>query len=628
MKTLLNKIGLLIGGLVVLVACADFDELNQDPRAANSDQVQVEYFINNSIIGAQQDPHVAERAFVLYWKAASRQDRTNALPIGSYNDGWSADYFRYVSEWLNHANTAIQVAQEKMETGNITPYTDNLMQVARIWRVYLMSEMTDNFGPIPIDAFQGTNPDFASVQEVYYYMLSELDAAQEALDLEVSVPANTQGLDPAYGFDFGKWKKYANSMRMRLAMRLSEVDPDKAREEFEDAVAIGYIETMDDAFAVQEQPGWDPLSGVMSRSWNAQFLSATLNNLYIGLGGISTEEQLPASYHQYVKPEDYIGVRYLEHFTTTTNDPSAGYWMDGLQAEIDPRAYEAFAIPGDVSNPQFFGGTATKRRLLNDNSELLDSIQAAFTWNASALGSWGDKGAKNELYASSSSIPIMVREFRTSESTRIFFGPWESYFLIAEAAIRGWATGMDAATAYENGVSASFDYWGLSNFTGTYLASEEYNRTGTSVSWNHTEEPPQTHTMNYVDGYTGQAGTVEIPYPDNMLYLNGTVKNDHLTKIITQKFIAQFPWLPLEAWSDHRRLGLPFFENPAVEEPLPALPALNKNNFMDSRVEFFPQRLPYPSSVRNSDAEGYQQALNHLGGPDAVFTPLWWAKQQ
>ena len=62
MKTLLNKIGLLIGGLVVLVACADFDELNQDPRAANSDQVQVEYFINNSIIGAQQDPHVAERA--------------------------------------------------------------------------------------------------------------------------------------------------------------------------------------------------------------------------------------------------------------------------------------------------------------------------------------------------------------------------------------------------------------------------------------------------------------------------------------------------------------------------------------------------------------------------------------
>ena len=360
------------------------------------------------------------------------------------------------------------------------------MQVARIWRVYLMSEMTDNFGPIPIDAFQGTNPDFASVQEVYYYMLSELDAAQEALDLEVSVPANTQGLDPAYGFDFGKWKKYANSMRMRLAMRLSEVDPDKAREEFEDAVAIGYIETMDDAFAVQEQPGWDPLSGVMSRSWNAQFLSATLNNLYIGLGGISTEEQLPASYHQYVKPEDYIGVRYLDHFTTTTNDPSAGYWMDGLQAEIDPRAYEAVAVPGDVSKPGFVGGTATKRRLLNDNSELLDSIQAAFTWNASALGSWGDKGAKNELYASSSSIPIMVREFRTSESTRIFFGPWESYFLIAEAAIRGWATGMDGATAYENGVSASFDYWGLSNFTGTYLASEEYNRTGTSVSWNHT----------------------------------------------------------------------------------------------------------------------------------------------
>ena len=134
--------------------------------------------------------------------------------------------------------------------------------------------------------------------------------------------------------------------------------------------------------------------------------------------------------------------------------------------------------------------------------------------------------------------------------------------------------------------------------------------------------------MKYIDGYTHQEGTVEIPYPDNMLYKDGTVKNDHLTKIITQKFIAQFPWLPLEAWNDHRRLGLPFFENPAVEEPLPALPALNKNNYMEVRVDFFPQRVPYPSSVRTSDAEGYQQALNHLGGSDGVFTPLWWAQKQ
>ena len=37
-----------------------------------------------------------------------------------------------------------------------------------------------------------------------------------------------------------------------------------------------------------------------------------------------------------------------------------------------------------------------------------------------------------------------------------------------------------------------------------------------------------------------------------------------MTKIFTQKYIAQVPWLPEEVWSDHRRIGLPFFENQAV----------------------------------------------------------------
>ncbi|MCL8000978.1 SusD/RagB family nutrient-binding outer membrane lipoprotein, partial [Brucella sp. 21LCYQ03] len=100
------------------------------------------------------------------------------------------------------------------------------------------------------------------------------------------------------------------------------------------------------------------------------------------------------------------------------------------------------------------------------------------------------------------------------------------------------------------------------------------------------------------------------------------------TKIITQKFIAQNPYLPLETWSDHRRLGLPFFENPAVEQPIITMPDLNANNFMTSSVRFFPQRVNYPSTLRNNNEAGYNQAVAALGGPDAVLTPLWWAKKQ
>lgn len=83
----------------------------------------------------------------------------------------------------------------------------------------------------------------------------------------------------------------------------------------------------------------------------------------------------------------------------------------------------------------------------------------------------------------------------------------------------------------------------------------------------------------------------------------------------------------MESWNDQRRLGLPFFENPCIENPLATMPALNAGNFMKSNVKFFPQRLIYPSGLKNSNAAGYTQAVDVLNGPDDVFTPLWWAKQ-
>jgi hypothetical protein len=633
MKNYISKTLLIFGLAVGISSCSDFEEVNSDPFAANEEQVQVEYFLNNAITGAQQNPHVAERAFVLYWKAAARQDRSNTLPVGGYNDGWSNDYFNAVSTWLNHVNTGIDIANRQIEAENIKEYTGNLLQISRIWRVYLMSELSDNFGPIPIEAFQEVNPEFTSTKDVYYYMLAELRDATAKLDVDISKKPDS-GLDPAYGFDYKKWNKYANSLRMRLAMRLSEVDPAMAKEEFEAAASQEFIMTMDEAFAIQEKGGWDDFTAPMSRQWNAQYLSASLNDLFIGLGGIETTSIIGESFAPYVKDKDWAGLLYDQHFATKTNAPKAGFWYDGLHKEIDPRAYKAFAIPGNFDDSEFTfypswtnDARNTTRSLVDESGELLDSIDASYTWNASVPGDWGEKGAKNNLYSYVGTIPRMKLPFRDGSKKRIFFAPWEAYFLVAEAAERGWNTPMDGKTAYEEGIKANFEYWGISAMASEYLSSEAYNNAGTSVSWEHTTEPPQTHSMRYENGYTGAQSTVDIKYPDNDLYKDGQVKNDQLTKIITQKYIAHFPYLPLEAWSDHRRLGLPFFPNPAVENPLPDLPALTENNYMEVKKEFFPQRLKYPSGLRNSDSEGFQQAVNFLNGDDNVFTPLWWAQE-
>ncbi len=636
MKTILKTAFILLAGGLIFNSCSeDFLDVNVDPKAASSDQVQVEYFINNSITGTQMDPHVAERAYVLYWKTAARQHRVNgAVALGTYNDGWSSDYYSYLSGWLKTANLAVNVAEEKMANGSDFPYTPNLLQAARIWRVYLMSEFTDNFGPMPIDGFSGENPEFREVKDVYYFMLDELSDATSKIDLNITAPPSISKFDKAYGFDFLKWKKYGNSMRMRLAMRLSEVDEAKAKAEFEAAASGDIIMTHDDNFKVEERPGWDPLSGVMTREWNSQPLSSTLNNLFLGLGGIPSADQLPAELHDHIKPADYMGQKYENHWPTYTNDPSNGFWLDGLPAKIDPRAYKAFIIPGYFDNPDFSffpswtqDARTTKRNLLDENDQVVDSIDGAFTWNAAPLGAWGDRTSRNQVAFYTGTQPRLSQKFRRSNDHRIFFGNWETYFLVAEAAVRGWSAPMDAKTAYEAGVTASFEYWGVQDHVTDYLQSEDYNRAGTSAKFDHMAEPPASVTMTYVDGYTSEEGTHTMTFPTNTIYKNGSVKNDALTKIITQKYLAQLPWLPLEAWNDHRRLGLPFMENPAVDQPITTLPDLTQSSYMTNHVRFFPQRLKYPSGLANSNPDGYSQAVGFLGGPDEILTPLWWAQK-
>lgn len=641
-EKLFKRIGVMLSALLFTISCSDFEEINVDPRAANVDQVQVEYFINASIGGAQQNPHIAERVFVLYWKDVGRMDRIGTLTEGSTDDGWSSDYYNsYISRWIRDINTGIRVADEKIAEDNIKPYTNNLKQVARIWRAYLMSEMSDNFGPVPINGFQGENPQYDNVKDVYYYILGELKEAVAALDLSVENPNGLGDEDPAYGYDYSKWQKYGNSLRMRLAMRLSEVDPAKAQQEFEDAVGGDYIATADDNFKVHEVKGWNDYTGVMTREWNSQFLSATLNNMMIGLGGVASADILPADKQANIKPANYMGLKFDDHFTSLTNDPSAGFWFDGLHSSMDPRAYDLYKIPGDVNDPEFNkyptyteDATTTKRSLIigeedNDgNGETNDiKIDGAFTWNAATTGDWGEKGARNRLLYDGT-LPRLSQKYRDSDAERIFFASWESYFLIAEAAVRGWNVPMGGQAAYEQGIAESFTYNNVSQYLSAYLSSQDYNRTGTSVSWTHTAEPTPTVTMEFINGYTGTPGSFNFKYPENTIYKGGAVKNDLMNKIITQKFIAQTPWLPLETWSDHRRLGLPFFENPAVENPLPDMPQLNAGNIMTNSVDVFAQRLKYPSGFSNNLPDQYNQAVGKLEGDDTVFTPLWWAKHQ
>lgn len=643
----INKlfIGLsILAGMGGMSSCSDFDEVNTDPSKAGIEYVKPQYALNKSISAAQMDPGTAERVVVYNWASAARicGEMTSYLAGGRYSDDFMATYYYPgITGWIKNATLAMQVADEAIpKDEHEKAFYANVKQFARVWRAYLISEFADNFGPYALDGFKGINPVFDSEKDVYYFILQDLTEAVAAINTSVEPKSEEAECDPALSYNAAKWIKYANSLRMRLAMRLSEVDPDKAKTEFEAAVKEDKILTLDDMFAVKEDPGWNDFSGVYTRSFDDQTLSATMANILTNLGGVSVTSQR-ADLASYVKEKNYLGLRFVDHFVPNTDNPTKQFWLDGLPENLDPRALKIFCLPDDEAAKNYIDKSSTTTAksfnlLLDSKGEKKLNIDATCCWNGFPDGTrtaWSPINSMNELfskdYGTVSTLPILGDDYCSGNNKRIFFAPWETYFLMAEAALYGWNAGMSAEAAYENGVRSSFEYFGVGEFASAYLNSEEYNRVGTSVKFTHTTEPKSV-TMNYKDGYTNQTATMTYSYPDaSKILYKGKKLNDQLTKIITQKYIAQTPYLALECWSDYRRLSLPFFNMIANEKTLTGSDMINtwtpEAYLQGQKWQYYPQRLRYPSTLSNADPENYQKALGLLGGDNTVMTPLWWS---
>ena len=102
----------------------------------------------------------------------------------------------------------------------------NINAAVRIYRVYLMSHLTDIYGDVPyFEAGKGFidgkfTPRYDTQEEIYNDFFAELDAAVTAFD---GTKDRITG-DVIYNGDINKWKKFANSLRLRYAMRISDAN--------------------------------------------------------------------------------------------------------------------------------------------------------------------------------------------------------------------------------------------------------------------------------------------------------------------------------------------------------------------------------------------------------------------
>ena len=161
--------------------------------------------------------------------------------------------------------------------------------VTEILKVEVMHRVSDYYGPVIYTSFGNKKmiyqPD--TQQDVYHYFLDDLKTAVGILEIYVNLADYT----PEFSrFDLlldGKvesWIRFANSLRLRLAIRMAMADPDKARQEFADALAgpLGVFEEPTQLVAVTTDEEYSNPLGEINRVWGEVYMNASMESILNG----------------------------------------------------------------------------------------------------------------------------------------------------------------------------------------------------------------------------------------------------------------------------------------------------------------------------------------------------------
>lgn len=227
MKTYYKLLIVLLIGVFV-ASCQDMDELNVNPNnptevstatlLTGSQKKMMDYIYDNWFSGRQALPYAQ------YWSQRTYTEEDRYQIRESVNNS----YFNhlYVTagnlKLIEDLNTDPATKAAASTAGN----NNNQIAVAKILKVWLMQVIADTWGSVPYtEAFNlskgGIYPKYDNLTDLYPKFLNELNQAISLIN--VNEAAFSSG-DEIYGGDPVLWKKFANSLKCRVALRLSKVD--------------------------------------------------------------------------------------------------------------------------------------------------------------------------------------------------------------------------------------------------------------------------------------------------------------------------------------------------------------------------------------------------------------------
>ena len=264
--------------LVTGIACTDnFDKINRKDYQVDKEELGREgYNVGASLKGLQGLVIPTEEHLYQFVEALGAG--AFAGYIGCTVE-WTAKFETYnpPTDW-QEAPFSDLITRTYPFYRDLLDETDDPVALAlgKLLRVAIMQRVTDMYGPIPYSRIISktgkvslTVP-YDSQEEVYKQMFTELDEVSDVLEKNIHLSAEAfRKFDDVYQGNLSKWLKFTNSLKLRMAMRLTYVPEmkEEARRIAEEAVTAGVIsQVADNAFLTVEENR----SAMIFNDWNDQ----------------------------------------------------------------------------------------------------------------------------------------------------------------------------------------------------------------------------------------------------------------------------------------------------------------------------------------------------------------------
>lgn len=472
--------------LALTVGCtSDFDKINSLPGGITADEASAKYFFTNTqveLYGPNRFP---------YWRGPLiHGDRyAGYFTFGFsgcwwddglgyfYNSGYTDATYDWLASYTGSIDNFLDITEAGAEFENELMYAVGLIQ-----KGLFFSKYTDIFGEIPYS--ETGNPDILSPKfdtqlEIYQGTIADLDEAIALIGDNATTGSGVDDMgdnDLVFNGDLQKWKKLANTLKLKLAMRaMGAPGAGFAASAASEALATGaFMESVsEDATLIKDE--------VIS-----QWGSAAYGDIWHNFGGTGSKWHVGETMVSLLRDNDDPR---LSRFA----QPAQGGAMV-MAAPINEAQEKALAL---------MKSTLDDAGVVYTSEETAETVTITFAANTYYIGqptrlngnSYGF--ARWEMF-SIPADPIINPKNGGPIQAEMILTSADAYFLRALAALEGIGGG-DANSLYQSGLTSSMEYWGVgSDEISNFLASSPM----ASLTGTPEEMKAQVNTQRWIANYT------------------------------------------------------------------------------------------------------------------------------